>query len=195
MSTLVIWLLYPRNHPPSTFMRTSPSQGTCLESDPSSLSQVVALPRPHLKWKTRCAGLRISVDHQLQAPIPYFSAPLIIVSLLPTRQATAITAIMMPTITITAISRLAQSPGPWRWIWSCEWSWKWLIVLFLYCITVLFMVNIVRWRNRPAAATTLGFIYPRYPLGPHHPPTYIVSRNASWHVTPVASLSGSLQIL
>ena len=196
MSVILLSYLRTSNHPPPLYLsKPLHLKGAVLESDPSGLSQVAALQCPHLKWKTRCMGLRISVDHQLQAPIPYFSAPLIIVSLLLTRQATAIMAIMTPTITITAISRLAQSPGPWRWIWSCAWSWKWLIVLFLYCITVLFMVNVVRWQNRPAAATTSGFIYPRYPLGPPHPPAYIVSCNASWHVTPVASLSGSLWIL
>ena len=39
------------------------------------------------------------------------------------------------------------------------------------------------------------FIYPHYPSGPHHPPACIVSRNASWQITPVALQSGSLRIL
>ena len=56
------------------------------------------------------------------------------------------------------------------------------------------MVVVVGRRNRPTAVSPSLYI-PSLSLGPHHPPAHIVSRNASWQVTPVASWSGSLQIL
>ena len=84
MSVFVIQLSYPRtsNYPPPLYLSEPLHlKGTVLESNPSGLSQVAALPRPHLKWKTRCTGLTISVDHRLQAP-QYFSAPKIIAFLI-----------------------------------------------------------------------------------------------------------------
>ena len=53
------------------------------------------------------------------------------------------------------------------------------------------MVVVGRW-SRPTAVSPSLYI-PSLSLGPHRP--HIVSCNASWQVTPVASQSGSLQIL
>ena len=56
------------------------------------------------------------------------------------------------------------------------------------------MVVVVGRRNRPTTVSPSLYI-PLLSLGPHRPPAHIVSRNASWQVTPVASRSGSLRIL
>ena len=82
---------------------------------PTGPSQVATLP--HLKQKTKMYRLAIPCRASSSAPpTPYLSAPQRkITFLLLTRQATAVTAIMTPIITIAAIHKLAQSPGLWRW--------------------------------------------------------------------------------
>ena len=55
------------------------------------------------------------------------------------------------------------------------------------------MVVVGQW-SRPTAVSPSLYI-PLLSLGPHRPPAHIVSGNASWQVTPVASWSGSLWIL
>ena len=79
---------------------------------PTGPSQVATLP--HLKQKTKMYRLAISCRASASGspPTPYLSAPQRkITFLLLTRQATAVTAIMTPIITIAAIHKLAQSPG------------------------------------------------------------------------------------
>ena len=55
------------------------------------------------------------------------------------------------------------------------------------------VVVVGRW-NRPTAVSPSLYI-PSLSLGAPRPPAHIVSRNASWQVTPVALWSGSLRTL
>ena len=51
------------------------------------------------------------------------------------------------------------------------------------------------WTAKQANCSKPQSLYTSLSLWPHCPPAHIVSRNASWQVTPVASRSGSLRIL
>ena len=71
MSVPVIRLSHPRAlhcQPPPCLSEPLHFKGAVLESDPSSLLHVVALPRLHLYLKTRRTGLTVGVQHRLHDP-------------------------------------------------------------------------------------------------------------------------------
>ena len=98
---------------PSKFSQTSPSRKQCSGSLPHrSVSGCDASAPKTKNQDVQACHFMSSVNFRLPPhPILICSTKKKITFLLLTRQATAVTAIMTPIITIAAIHKLAQSPG------------------------------------------------------------------------------------